>query len=265
MSTALFDLSRGDSPLLISVPHAGTWVPEALAASFTTEAASHPDTDWHVHQLYAFARQEGVSMIVARAGRYLIDLNRDPQGAALYPGADNTELCPTSTFANVPVYRDGAVVASTEIERRRAAYFDPYHAAIASALGAIAERHGYALLLDAHSICAQVPRFFAGRLPDLNLGSVGGKSAAPNVEAAAWRELSHAPGFSAVLNGRFQGGYITRHFGQPARSWHALQLEIAQACYLDESAPRTWDAKRAAPLVAVLQRLVIALLATRPE
>ena len=260
----LFELHRGDAPLVIDVPHAGTHLPPAMAARLTPAAAVLPDTDWHVDRLYAFAREAGVTMLVAACSRYVVDLNRDPSGASLYPGADVTELVPTRTFANDPIYCVDRSPDAVEIEARRAEYFDPYHAALIAEIERVRARHGHAVLLDGHSIRSEVPRFFAGRLPDLNLGTSDGKSCAPELQASAAEVLGAAGGFTHVVNGRFKGGYVTRHYGAPARGVHALQLEIAQRCYMDEAPPYRWDAGRAAPLRAVLTRLVMRLLAWRP-
>lgn len=260
----LADLVRGDAPLLIDLPHAGTRVPDAIGACLTAVARTVPDTDWHVEKLYAFARASGVTLIAATHSRYVVDLNRDPDGAPLYPGADNTELCPTRTFANEPLYKDDKVPDAAEIAVRRAEYFAPYHALLAAEVERVRARHGYAILLDGHSIRSQVPRFFAGRLPDLNLGTADGASCAPSVQAAAGGVIAGAAEFTSVVNGRFKGGYVTRHYGSPSRGVHALQLEVAQACYMDEDPPFPWNAARAAALVSLLERLVAALLAVRP-
>ena len=257
-------LHRGDSPLVIDVPHAGTHVPADLRSRLTPAALAVPDTDWHVEKLYAFARDCGATLLSATHSRYVVDLNRDPSGAALYPGADNTELCPTRTFANEPIYRDGAAPGEAEVALRRARYFDPYHALLAAEIERTRTRHGYAVVLDGHSIRAQVPRFFAGRLPDFNLGTADGASCAASVQAAAAAVLATADGFTHVVNGRFKGGYVTRRYGQPACGVHALQLEMAQEAYMDEAPPWRWDAARAARLAAVLERLVAALVAWRP-
>jgi N-formylglutamate deformylase len=259
------DLVRGDSPLVIDIPHAGTHVPPAIAARLTPAARAVPDTDWHVEKLFAFARDAGATLLVATHSRYVVDLNRDPSGAALYPGADNTELCPTRTFANEAIYAAGDPPDAGEIAARRSECFEPYHALLAAEVGRVRARHGHAILLDGHSIRSVVPRFFAGRLADLNLGTADGGSCAPGVQAAADGALAGAAAFTSVVNGRFKGGYVTRHYGQPARGVHALQLEIAQASYMDEAPPYRWHAARAASLVAVLQRLVAALLAARCE
>ena len=261
----LHDIARGDSPLLIDVPHAGTFLPLELAANLTPAARALPDTDWHVEKLYAFARGGGATLVVATHSRYAADLNRDPAGVSLYPGADVTELCPTRTFANEPIWREGTAPSPAEVDARRERFFDPYHAALAAEIERIRARHGYAIVLDGHSIRTEVPRFFAGRLPDLNLGTASGASCAPAIEVLAASVLREATGFTHVVNGRFKGGYVTRHYGRPAQGVHALQLEIAQACYMDEAPPYRWDADRAVAVGTVLRHLTDALLAWRPE
>lgn len=261
----LFSFAPGDSPLLVDVPHAGVELCPGLAERLTGEGLKLTDTDWHVEKLYGFAPGMGAGLMVARHSRYVVDLNRDPSGQALYPGADNTEICPTRGFDNMPLYREGMAPDAAEVAQRVEAYWRPYHARLAAELEAIRDRHGYAILLDGHSIAAEVPRFFAGRLPDLNLGSNDGRSSSPELAARANDILAAADGFSHVHNGRFRGGHITRHYGQPGLGLHALQLEIARDCYMDENNLRHWDAGRAAPLVDVLRRLVGALLDWRPS
>jgi len=252
-------IERGDTPLVIDVPHAGTYAPPAIAARLTPAARAFPDTDWHVEKLFAFARNAGATLVVATHSRYVVDLNRDPSGAALYPGADNTELCPTRTFADEPIYVPGAAPDADEVALRRGEYFEPYHKLLAAEIERVRIRHGHAILLDGHSIRSCVPRFFAGRLPDLNLGTADGASCAPPVQRAAALVLAGTTEFSGVVNGRFKGGYVTRHYGSPGHGVHALQLEIAQSCYMDEAPPYPWDAPRAGALTAVLERLVGAL------
>lgn len=257
--SALFEIVRGDAPLIVSVPHCGTRIPGPIAARLSDAALAVPDTDWHVEKLYGFAPARGVTLITATHSRYVVDLNRDPDGVPLYPGADNTELCPTRTFLGDPVYRDGAAPSADEVAERRQRYWQPWHAALAVEIERVRAQCGYAVLLDGHSIFSEVPRFFAGRLPDLNLGTADGRSTGPVFAQRARAVLGEASGFSHVVNGRFKGGYITRHYGEPARAIHALQLEMAEACYMDERPPYRWDPARAAPLVAVLERLVDAL------
>jgi len=261
----LHDIVRGDSPLVIDVPHAGTFVPAELTAKFAAAGHSLPDTDWHVEKLYAFGRETGATLVVASHSRYVVDLNRDPTGASLYPGADVTELCPTRTFAYEPIWAEGADPSTADIAARRAKFFDPYHASLAAEIERVRARHGHAVLLDGHSIRSRVPRFFSGRLPDLNLGTVQGASCSPSLEARVATVLATATSFTHVVNGRFKGGYVTRHYGRPAQGVHALQLEIAQACYMDEAPPYRWDATRATALGKVLRELVDTLLMWRPE
>jgi N-formylglutamate amidohydrolase len=259
----LFELHRGDAPLIVDVPHAGTHIPDAIRARLTPAARALPDTDWHVEKLYGFVRSTGATLMSATHSRYVVDLNRDPGGAALYPGADNTELCPTRTFANDAIYAPGEAPDAAEVAARRAAFFDPYHAVLAGEVERVRERHGYVVLLDGHSIAAQVPRFFAGRLPDLNLGTADGASCDPALQALAAGVVGTGA-FSHVVNGRFKGGYVTRHYGRPGRAVHALQLEMVQDAYMDEQPPYRWDPERAAALARMLERLVVALAEWRP-
>jgi N-formylglutamate amidohydrolase len=261
----LWTLAKGDAPLIVDVPHCGTRLPEVLRARLTPEALAMPDTDWHVEKLYDFVRPLGVTLMCATHSRYVVDLNRDPSGAVLYPGADNSEICPTRTFLDAPIYR-GVPPDAVEIEQRVATWWTPYHARLAEEIERVHARHGYAVLLDGHSILSEVPRFFTGRLPDLNLGTVDGRSCDPRIAEVAASVIGSAPGFTSIVNGRFKGGYITRRFGDPARGVHALQLEMAMSSYLDEREPLpyAWDPGRARTLQQLLERLVQALLAWRP-
>jgi N-formylglutamate amidohydrolase len=261
----LWKLHQGNAPLIVDVPHAGLHVPDAIALRLTPAAQALPDTDWHVDELYAFARAADVTLLVATHSRYVIDLNRDPSGAALYPGADNTELCPTFTFDRSPIYVAGAVPDGIEIAARRAIFHAPYHARLAREVSRLRERHGYTVLLDGHSIPSEVPRFFSGRLPDLNLGTADGASCDAALATLATSITGSTPGFTLIVNGRFKGGYITRHFGRPVEHVHALQLEIAQSAYLDEADPRLFDPARAARLANLLERLVVAMSEWRPQ
>ncbi len=252
----LFRFVAGRAPLLVTIPHAGTHVPAAFAARMTAAGAALPDTDWHVDRLYDFLDEVGASVLIATHARSVIDLNRPPDGSNLYPGRPTPELVPLRTFAGEPIWREGEAPDAAEVEARLQRYWRPFHARLAAALDELRARHGRAYLWDAHSIRAEVPRLFEGRLPDLNLGTAGGTTCAPEL---ATRLLAIARGskFSAVLNGRFQGGYIVRRYGDPPRGVHAVQLELAQATHLDEDAPRLCD-ERAARLRPVLRQLVSA-------
>lgn len=254
---------EGNLPLLVSVPHAGTEVPEAQRARMTEAALALPDTDWHVDRLYGFVEELGASMIVATQSRYVIDLNRAPDSRPLYPGASNTELCPTTTFDEAPLYRDNEMPEEAEIAQRLETVWRPYHARVRGELERIRAQHGIALLWDAHSIRSHVPRFFEGRLPDLNLGTADGASADPELTAllgSVARE-AEALGYSHAINGRFKGGYITRSFGAPAAGIHALQLELSQITYMDEDPPYGYREDLAAKVQPVLQGLLDAALA----
>ncbi len=249
----VFDVTPGTTPLLISVPHDGRLIPEAIRARMTDTGRAVPDTDWHVAKLYEFARGLGAGMIVANYSRYVVDLNRSADDAALYPGQPATGLCPEQTFAGEDLYRRAGVSASEKTDRIEQ-YWQPYHAQIESELAMLRERFGHALLWDAHSIPSVVPRLFDGELPVLNLGSNDGKSCVKTV-AAAVDSVAKNSGHSSVLNGRFKGGYITRHYGRPEQSVHALQLEIAQRAYMDETT-LAWDANKAEALQITLRSMI---------
>jgi N-formylglutamate deformylase len=236
MTAPIFKLVAGDSPLLISIPHLGTHIPDEFRASMTPEALPVCDTDWHLDRLYDFALQDGASMLSAQVSRYVIDLNRPPDGASLYPGQTTTGLCPSETFHGQPVYLAGREPDAAEVQRRVAAYWVPYHRALAEQIAAIKARHGFVVLWEAHSIASELPHLFEGVLPDLNFGTFGGRSSALSVGAAV-AELAAQHPYTWVLNGRFKGGYITRQYGDPKNGVHAIQLEMSQKVYMDEALP----------------------------
>jgi N-formylglutamate deformylase len=260
-----YQLARGREALILSMPHVGTRIPEAIERGFTPVARALTDTDWHVERLYDFVPELGASVIKACYSRYVIDLNRPPNDAALYPGMTKTGLCPTHSFAGEPLYGSGVEsLPESEIEHRRERYWQPYHDALAGLIAATRGRRGFAVLLDAHSIRSRVPRLFTGRLPDINIGTDDGRSCRPELLAPLLEILAAQSRFTYVVNGRFKGGHITRHYGAPADGVHALQIELAQASYMDED--RTgYDETRAAPLRELLQRLVAALLQFSPS
>ena len=256
-----FTFHQGTAPLLVSMPHAGTYVPPQLAERFTEEARQVPDTDWHMERLYAFAKDLGASILVATHSRYVVDLNRPPDGASLYPGQSVTGLCPVDTFDDTPIYAHGDVPDDAEIAARRGAVWAPYHAQLRAELDRIRARHGVAMLWDAHSIRSVLPRFFEGKLPDLNLGTANGASCAPALAQELLAIAESAPGYTGVLNGRFTGGYITRHYGQPAQNIHAVQLEMTQCSYMQEALPFDYLPEVAAGVQPHLQRMLAAVLA----
>lgn len=255
-----YTLHRGTAPLLISLPHDGTAVPDDIAARLTDSARRVPDTDWHVSRLYDFARALGASMIVPKYSRYVIDLNRPPDDMSLYPGQNTTGLCPHVQFSGQPVYCDGQDPDEAEVAERVERYWRPYHRALAGELQRIHAQHGRAGLWEGHSIKGVVPFLFDGRLPDLNLGTAGGTSCSTSLQSRLESVLESQDRHDFVVNGRFKGGYITRQYGDPAQNIQAVQLEISQRIYMDEESFE-WDAGKAAQTQVVLQELLGQMLA----
>jgi N-formylglutamate deformylase len=253
-------LHRGSVPLLVSLPHEGTELPPDLAARMTDAARAVPDTDWHVSRLYAFARELGASILVPRWSRYVVDLNRPPDDASLYPGQNTTGLCPTRRFSGEPVYLPGQDPSEGEVRDRVERYWRPYHDILRGELERLRALHGRALLWEGHSIRGSgLPFLFEGRLPDLNLGTANGASCAPGLQARLEAVLSAQTDYDWVANGRFKGGHITRHYGDPARGIDAVQLEISQRNYMDEDSFE-YDEAKAAKLLSMLRKLLEAAL-----
>jgi len=260
--TAVFEQQFGDLPLLISVPHDGRAIPDDILDRMTDAGRALPDTDWDVARLYKFAAEIGANTLVANYSRYVVDLNRPSDDAALYSGQVATGLCPLETFAGDAIYRSGDVDDAERADRVEK-YWRPYHDQLRDTLAAIREAHGYALLWDAHSIPSIVPRLFDGELPELNLGSNGTRSCARPIEAAVAR-VATASSHSAIVNGRFKGGYITRHYGAPEEHIHALQLEIAQRAYMSEES-QFFDSAKAAVLRVTLRKMLASFMDTAKE
>lgn len=253
----------GNTPLLVNVPHAGTYVPDDIRASFVPAAAELPDTDWFVDRLYQWVVELGAGLMVATHSRYVIDLNRPPDDQALYQTA-GTRLVPEITFSDTPIYQPGVVLNTDEVECRRTKYWQPYHDKLTQEMNRIREKFGFAILIDAHSILSRVPMLFDGRLPDLNLGSNRGQSAASDVILRSVAALSADKRFDFVVDGRFRGGYITRHYGQPDEDWHALQLEMSQRVYMREQPP-VFDPVLAGKIRPVLESWMGSLLDWTPD
>ena len=232
----LLRLARGSAPLLVSMPHVGTFVPPELAARMTPQALALADTDWHLPEVYDFLGPMGATVLAATHSRLAVDVNRPPDGANLYPGQDSTGLVPVDTFHREPVYA-GEPPDAAEVARRRDRFWNPYHQALARELARLRALHPRVVLWDAHSIASRLPRFFEGRLPDLNFGTAGGSSCAPGLVEAVLGPVRAQQDYSWVLNGRFTGGYITRRYGDPASGVHAVQLEMSQIAYMEEAAP----------------------------
>jgi len=260
-----FTLNRGRTPLLVSLPHVGTTIPDDLRPRFVDTALAVPDTDWYLDRLYDFARDLGASVIVPRLSRYVVDLNRPPENTPMYASANNTELCPMRAFTGEALYRDGQAPDDAEVQRRVETYWRPYHHALGAELARLVAAHGRALLFDGHSIKSELPWLFEGRLPDLNLGTAGGASCAPSLRQALADVLASQHRFTHVVDGRFKGGWITRHYGRPQSNVHAVQLEMCWRCYMGEAPPYRWDPEHAARVVPTLRHLLEAMLAWRPE
>jgi N-formylglutamate deformylase len=266
--TPWLTLRRGSAPLLLTMPHTGTTIPPAIEAALVSPWLARKDTDWHVERLYEFAAALDATVVRTEISRTVIDANRDPSGASLYPGQFTTELCPTTTFDGEALYRSGRQPAAAEVAVRTNHYFEPYHRAVAGEIARLRAKHPLLVLYDCHSIRSVVPRLFAGALPHLNIGTFGGASCAPGLTERI-EGACDGSGFSHVINGRFRGGYTTRHYGRPQDGVHAVQMELACRGYLREPEgavgernwPCEWDAGYAAALRGLLERVLRACLA----
>jgi len=261
------ELQRGAAPLIISFPHTGTDIPTQIEERLVSPWLARKDTDWWVQELYGFARELGATTLRTAISRTVIDVNRDPTGLSLYPGQATTALCPVTTFDGEPLYHAGRAPDEADIATRRRSWFEPYHRALAGEIERLLACHGRVVLYDAHSIRSRVPRLFEGVLPDFNIGTNTGRACDEALVRAVRRACDAGP-FTQVTDGRFKGGWTTRHYGQPARGVHAIQMELACSAYLDEPevpAPDNWppafDMTRAAPLGTVLLEVLQACLA----
>ena len=252
-------ISPGNAPIIVSIPHAGTDVPEDILSSLRSLELARHDADYFVDRLYAFAASLGATIIRTTISRTVIDVNRDPSGQSLYPGQATTGLCPETSFDGASLYKSGMEPDGAEAARRRARFFNPYHAAILSQISRLRRAHKHIVLYDAHSILSEVPRLFEGELPQFNIGSFDGRSCASSLTEGVAAACS---GHSTVVNGRFKGGWITRHYGDPENGIHAIQMELAMRGYLDESGPwpPVWDTARAERLQPALRDVLSACL-----
>jgi N-formylglutamate deformylase len=251
-------VKRGDGPLILGQPHGGTYVPPDVWAGLNDNGRELADTDWHIGRLYE-GLGDKVTVVAATFHRYVIDANRDPSGSSLYPGQNTTGLCPLTDFDGQAIYLEGKEPDAIETEQRRTKFHAPYHAALADEIARVKARHGFAIVYDCHSIRSRVPFLFEGTLPDLNVGTDNGKTCSPEVEACV-STLASQSGFTAILNGRFRGGWTTRHYGRAQSGIHAIQMEIAQSAYLEtEAAPFAYSEDKAVRLRHVLNAILAAL------
>ena len=255
-------VTQGDSPVILGMPHAGTDVPLEIWAKLNDTGRALADTDWHVDRLYD-GLLPGATTVRANVHRYVIDANRDPSGASLYPGQNTTTLVPLTDFDGRPIWTEPPNDA--DIADRQGRFHAPYHAALTAEMARVRELHGVAILYDCHSIRSQIPFLFEGTLPDLNIGTNGGMTCAPEIETATYEICQRADGYSTVLNGRFKGGWTTRHYGRPSEGYHAIQMELAQSTYLStEAPPWAFDRAKAAALRPVLSDILHALARLAP-
>ncbi|PWL35084.1 MAG: N-formylglutamate deformylase [Marivita sp. XM-24bin2] len=261
----MIDVTRGDSPLVLGLPHTGTEIPDDCLVRLNDTGREIADTDWHIHTLYDDLVDDA-TRVRTTMHRYVIDVNRDPSGESLYPGQNTTGLCPLTDFDGLPIYLEGQAPDADEVERRRQLFHAPYHAALEAELERVKAIHGFAVLYDCHSIRSEIPFLFNGILPDFNIGTNMGVTCDVQIETAVLQICKAAEGYTSVLNGRFKGGWTTRHYGRPDDGWHAIQMELAQSTYLaSEAPPWTYDAPRAARLRAHLKTLLETLSDWRPQ
>jgi len=258
---AVYKLRQGNSRLLVSMPHVGTYLPSWLTPRLTPVALEVADTDWHLEQLYNFLDELDATVLIATHSRYLLDLNRPPDNSSLYPGQNTTGICPLDTFALEPLYQEGCAPDDVEIEQRIATFWQPYHQCLQAELNRIKGLHGDALLWEAHSIHSTVPRFFDGQLPHFNIGTADDQTCSRDI-AQRILDIAQEHGYSGVINGRFKGGYITRQYGKPSQHVQALQMEIAFRTYLDETEPSNFKETIAAPVRPILKQMLQVMLSS---
>lgn len=264
MTQPTYSLQHGTTPLVLSLPHVGTEIPDTLRPLYVDRALTVEDTDWHLEKLYDFAITIGASVIVPKFSRYVIDLNRPPDNTPMYPGASNTELCPSTFFNGDPLYRDGLKPDAIAVHQRRESYWRPYHEALRTELARVREKFGYALLWDGHSIRSEIPWLFDGTLPDLNLGTASGASCDASLRTRLREFLARDINNTHAVDGRFKGGYITRHYGRPNDGVHAVQMEMCQSLYMQEEPPFTYDEAKAAHIQPALKQMLQIMLDWTP-
>lgn len=246
------DIIRGNSPIILAMPHSGLYVPDDIYARLNEIGRELSDTDWHIDRLYT-GLLPNATMVRANFHRYVIDPNRDPSGASLYPGQNTTGLCPLTDFDGVSIYRKGQAPDAADIETRRQTFHALYHEALTAEIARVKALHGIAVLYDCHSIRSHVPYLFDGALPDFNIGTKSGETCSPEIQKAVVDICAQAKDYSYVENGRFKGGWTTRHYGKPETGIHAIQMELAQFNYMQESSPWAYTERRAEKLRAVLK------------
>jgi formiminoglutamase len=252
------DITIGNSPLLLAQPHGGIEIPEELFSRLNANGQALADTDWHITRLYADLLDD-ITIVSTPVHRYVIDANRNPNDESLYPGLNTTGLCPTTNFDGAPIYLDGEEPGEDEIAQRQQLYHQPYHDALTEQLERIKQRHGFAILYDCHSIRSLVPYLFDGQLPDFNIGTNSGASCELEIQSSIENICKNQPEYTSISNGRFKGGWTTRHYGKPESSFHAIQMELAQCNYMLEQAPWNYQSNPAEKLRVVLKQILTIL------
>jgi formiminoglutamase len=251
-------VEKGGSPLLLAQPHGGTEIPQSIMARLNQHGQARADTDWHISRLYT-GLAANATIVSTPVHRYVIDANRDPADQSLYPGQNTTSLCPTTTFDGDEIYYSGQAPSSDEINERQRLYHQPYHDTLREQLERIHQLHGYAILYDCHSIRSLVPYLFDGKLPDFNIGTNSGSSCAQVIESVVEDICAAAGDYSWVSNSRFKGGWTTRHYGEPGRGYHAIQMELAQCNYMLEQHPWSYAEDKAGKLRVILAEILLTL------
>jgi formiminoglutamase len=253
------DISIGDSPIILAQPHGGIEIPQHILSRLNPKGRAMEDTDWHITRLYD-GLIDNITVVSTPIHRYVIDANRDPSDESLYPGQNTTSLCPTTTFDGDLIYLAGEEPSEDEIRNRQQQFHQPYHDSLREQFERVHQKHGYAILYDCHSIRSHVPYLFDGKLPDFNIGTNSGQSCNSQIESIVENVCARQSKYSYVVNGRFKGGWTTRHYGNPQSGYHSIQMELAQCNYMHEKAPWSYDAKKAEKLRVPLRDILQAIL-----
>ena len=251
--------TEGSSPLVLAQPHGGADIPDQFLSRLNQVGQAIEDTDWRITRLYD-GLLEDVTVVSTPIHRYVIDANRDPSDQSLYPGQNTTSLCPTTTFDGTAIYLQGEEPSVDEIKQRQQQYHQPYHDILREQLERVHQKHGYVILYDCHSIRSQVPYLFDGKLPDFNIGTNSGQSCDAKIESRVISSCARETKYSHVANGRFKGGWTTRHYGRPQEGYHAIQMELAQCNYMQETAPWSYDVDKAEMLRVSLRSILQGIL-----
>lgn len=256
-------VQAGKSPIVLGMPHTGTYVPDDVWKQLNKNGRKLTDTDWHIDRLYAGLIPEATT-VKANFHRYVIDANRDPAGGSLYPGQNTTGLVPQTDFNGQSIWQ--MLPSDSEIKQRCATFHARYHYTLKSELERVHALHGIAILYDCHSIRSNIPFLFDGTLPDFNIGTNLGSTCDDKFETETRTICEKATAYSTTTNGRFKGGWTTRHYGQPTQGIHAIQMELAQSTYLtNEAAPWIFDDSKSAQLRPHLASILTKLVAITPS